>query len=94
MQNPTTLFFYYLPSVKDTFTTSLGKVKKYDFYKNVMRNKTHNYYDIPREFDLKWRNTPQYSLGKGKDVSKKPEFNVVKATPGVGTYNIGKNLGI
>ena len=90
---PYDAFFYDLPSVKDTFTTSLGKGQKYDFYKNVMRNKTHNYYDIPREFDLKRRNTPQYSFGKGRDVCKKPEFNVVKATPGVGSYNIRKNLG-
>ena len=58
-----------------------------------MRNKTHRYYDIPREFDLKRKNTPQYSFGKGRDVCKKPEFKVIKETPGVGTYNIGKNLG-
>ena len=90
---PWDAFFYDLPSVKDKFTTSLGRGKKYDFYKNIMRGKTHNYYDIPREFDLKRRNTPQYSFGKGRDVCKKPEFNVVKPTPGVGTYNIGKNLG-
>ena len=90
---PYDAFFYDLPSVKDKFTTTLGKGKKYDFYKNVMRNKTHQYYDIPREFDLNRKNTPQYSFGYGRDVCKKPEFNVVKATPGVGTYNIGKNLG-
>ncbi len=90
---PYDAFFYDLPSVRDTFTTTLGKGQKYDFYKNVMRNKTHKYYDIPREFDLKRRNTPQYSFGKGRDICKKPEFNVVKPTPGVGTYNIGKNLG-
>ena len=90
---PWDAFFYNLPSVKDNFTTSLGKGKKYDFYKNIMRGKSHNYYDIPREFDLKRRNTPQYSFGKGRDICKKPEFNVAKPTPGVGTYNIGKNLG-
>ena len=90
---PYDAFFYDLPSVKDKFTTTLGKGKKYDFYKNVMRNKTHNYYDIPREFDLSRKNTPQYSFGKGRDVCKKPEFNVMKPTPGVGTYNLRKNLG-
>lgn len=90
---PYDAFFYNLPSVKDNFTTTLGKGKKYDFYKNVMRNKTHNYYDIPREFDLKRRNTPQYSFGKGRDICKKPEFKIEKPTPGVGSYNIGKNLG-
>ena len=58
-----------------------------------MRNKTHNYYDIPIEFDIKRRKTPNILFCKGRDVCKKPEFNVVKATPGVGTYNIGKNLG-
>ena len=57
-----------------------------------MRNKTHNY-DIPSEFDLKRRNTPQYSFGKGRDVCEKPELNVVKSTPDVVKNNIGKNLG-
>ena len=90
---PYDAFFYDLPSVKDKFTTTLGKGKKFDFFKDVMKNKTHCYYDIPREFDIKRRNTPQYSFGKGRDVCKRPEFNVIKATPGVGTYNIGKELG-
>ena len=48
-----------------------------------MRNKTHNY-DITSEFDLKRRNTPQYSFVKGRDVCKKSEFNVVKPAPDVG----------
>ena len=90
---PYDAFFYDLPSVKDKFTTTLGKGQKYDFFKNIMRNKTHKYYDIPREFDLKRRNTPQYSFGKGRDVCKRPELNIAKSTPGVGAYNIGKNLG-
>lgn len=90
---PYDAFFYDLPSVRDRFTTTLGKGKKHDFYKNVMRNKTHNYYDIPREFDLKRKNSPQYSFGKGRDICKRPEFDTVKSTPGVGSYNIGKNLG-
>ena len=76
-------FFYDLSFVRNTFTAPLEKGKKYDFYKNVMRNKTHNY-DIPSEFDLKRRNTPQYSFGKGRDVCKKSEFNVVKPAPDVG----------
>ena len=90
---PWDAFFYDLPSVKGNFTTSLGIGKKYDFFKNIMRGKTHSYYDIPREFDLKRRNSPQYSFVKGRDVCKKPEFNVSKPTPGVGTYNLRKNLG-
>ena len=58
-----------------------------------MKNKTHDCYDIPREFNLKRRNTPKYSFVKGRDVCKKPELNAVNATSGVGSYNIGKNLG-
>ena len=90
---PYDAFFYDLPSVRDTFTTSLGKGNKYDFYKNVLRGKTHKYYDIPREFDLSRKNTPQYSFGKGRDVCKKPELKIDTGTPGVGSYNLRKNLG-
>ena len=90
---PYDAFFYDLPSVRDTFTTSLGKGTKYDFYKNVLRGKTHKYYDIPREFDLSRKNTPQYSFGKGRDVCKKPELKIDTGTPGVGSYNLRKNLG-
>ena len=90
---PWDAFHYDLPSMADRFTTTLGKGKRHDFFKNIMRDKTHCYYDIPREFDLKRRNTPQYSFGKGRDICKRPEYNVEKPTPGVGSYNIGKNLG-
>ena len=90
---PYDAFFYDLPSVRETFTTSLGKGKKYDFFKNVLRGKTHRYYDIPREFDLSRKNTPQYSFGKGRDICKKPELKIDTGTPGVGSYNLRKNLG-
>ena len=90
---PWDAFFYNLPSMKDKFTTELGRGKKYDFYKNVMKDKSHRYYDIPREFDLKRRNTPQYSFGKGRDICKRPEYKVEKPTPGVGSYNLRKNFG-
>ena len=90
---PYDAFFYNLPSVRDNFTTSLGKGKKYDFFKNVLRGKTHRYYDIPREFDLSRKNTPQYSFGKGRDICKKPELKIETCTPGVGSYNLRKNLG-
>ena len=90
---PYDAFFYDLPSVRDNFTTTLGKGKKYDFFKNVLRGKTHKYYDIPREFDLSRKNTPQYSFGKGRDVCKRPELNIETGTPGVGSYNLRKNFG-
>lgn len=86
-------FFYNLPSVRDRFTTSFGHGVKSDFTKDVMKNKSHSYYDVPREFDLKRKNTPQYSFGFGRDVCKKPEYKVEKITPGPGTYNLRKNLG-
>jgi hypothetical protein len=90
---PYDAFFYDLPSVKDQFTTTFGKGNKYDIFKHVLRGKTHNYYDIPREFDLSRRNTPQYSFGKGRDVCKKPELKINTGTPGVGEYNLRKDFG-
>ena len=53
-------FFYDLPSIQERFTTTFGYGLKFDFVKNVMKDKTHSYYDIPLEFDLKRRNTLQY----------------------------------
>lgn len=92
-KKPYDAFFYELPSVRDRFTTTFGYGHKFDITKNIMRDKTHSYYDVPREFDLKRRNTPQYSFGKGRDICKKPEFKIEKNTPGVGTYNLRKDLG-
>lgn len=92
-KKPYDALFYDLPSVQDNFTTTFGYGKKFDFTKNVMRDKTHSYYDIPREFDLKRRNTPQFSFGKGRDICKKPELKIESFTPGVGTYNLRKELG-
>ena len=92
-KKPYDAFFYNLPSVKDRFTTTFGFGKKFDFTKNVMKNKTHSYYDIPREFDIERKNTPQYSFGKGRDICKKPELKIETFTPGVGTYNLRKELG-
>lgn len=85
-------FFYNIPTVKG-FTTSFGFGGKSDFTRDVMKNKSHSYYDVPREFDLHRRNTPQYSFGYGREVCKKPEYKVEKNTPGVGSYNLRKPLG-
>ena len=92
-KKPYDAFFYNLPSMKDRFTTTFGYGKKFDFTKNVMKNKSHSYYNIPREFDVKRKNTPQYSFGKGRDICKRPELKIGSFTPGVGTYNIRKELG-
>jgi hypothetical protein len=92
-KKPYDAFFYNLPSVQDRFTTTFGYGKKFDFTKNVMKDKTHSYYDIPREFEIKRRNTPQYSFGKGRDICKKPELKIETITPGVGSYNLRKELG-
>lgn len=86
-------FHYDLPSVRDTFTTTFGYGKKFDFSKNAMKDKSHLYYDIPREFDIKRRNTPQYSFGKGRDVCKRPGLNLKNYIPGVGSYNLRKEFG-
>ncbi len=92
-KKPYDAFYYNLPSVKDRFTTTFGYGKKYDFYKNVLRGKTDSMYDIPREFDLKRKNTPQYSFGKGRDLCIMPEFKIDKDTPGVGSYELRKKFG-
>ena len=92
-KKPYDAFFYDLPSVQDRFTTTFGYGRKFDFTKNVMKNKTHSFYDIPREFDVKRKNTPQFSFGKGRDICKRPELTIESFTPGVGTYNIRKELG-
>ena len=92
-KKPYDAFYYNLPSVKDRFTTTFGYGTKYDFAKNVLKGKTDSYYDIPREFDLKRKNTPQYSFGRGRDLCIMPQFKIDKNTPGVGTYELRKDLG-
>ena len=93
LKKPYDAFFYNLPSVKDKFTTTFGYGKKFDFSKNVLRGKTDSYYDIPREFDLKRKNSPQYSFGKGRDLCIMPQYKINKETPGVGTYELRQDLG-
>ncbi len=92
-KKPYDALYYNLPSVKDRFTTTFGYGKKFDFSKNVLRGKTDSYYDIPREFDLKRKNSPQYSFGKGRDLCIMPQFKVDKETPGVGAYELRQDLG-
>ena len=90
---PYDAFFYDIPVMKDNFTTTFGYGKKYDVFKNIMSGKSHTYYDIPREFEIKRRNTPQYSFGKGRDICKRYEIDNDKKTPGPGTYNLREPLG-
>ena len=92
-KKPYDAFYYNLPSVKDRFTTTFGYGTKYDFAKNVLKGKTDSYYDIPREFDIKRKNSPQYSFGRGRDLCVMPQFKIDKNTPGVGTYELRKDFG-
>ena len=92
-KKPYDAFYYNLPSVKDRFTTTFGYGTKYDFAKNVLKGKTDSYYDIPREFDIKRKNTPQYSFGRGRDLCIMPQFKIDKNTPGVGSYELRKDFG-
>ena len=92
-KKPYDAFYYNLPSVKDRFTTTFGYGTKFDFSRNVLKGKTDSYYDIPREFDLKRKNSPQYSFGKGRDLCIMPQFKINKNTPGVGTYELRKDFG-
>lgn len=88
IKRPWDALFYNLPSVQDKFTTTFGYGTKLDLYKNAFKGKTHAIYDIPKEFELFRHNTPQYSFGKGRDDCKRPELEIKKNTPGVGTYNL------
>lgn len=92
-KKPYEAFFYNLPSVKDKFATTFGLGKKFDFFKDVLKGKTDSYYDIPREFDLKRKNSPQYSFGKGRDLCIMPDHKIDKETPGVGSYELRKDFG-
>ena len=92
-KKPYDAFYYNLPSVKDRFTTTFGYGTKYDFAKNVLKGKTDSYYDIPREFDIKRKNSPQYSFGRGRDLCIMPQFKIDKNTPGVGSYELRKDFG-
>ena len=93
LKKPYNALYYNLPSVKDRFTTTFGYGKKYDFYKNVLKGKTDSMYDIPSDFDIKRKNSPQYSFGKGRDLCIMPEFKIDKDTPGVGSYDLRKKFG-
>ena len=92
-KKPYDALYYDLPSVKDRFTTTFGYGKKFDFSKNVLKGKTDSYYDIPREFDLRRKNSPQFSFGKGRDLCIMPQFKIKKETPGVGAYELRKDFG-
>ena len=92
-KKPYDAFYYNLPSVKDRLTTTFGYGTKYDFAKNVLKGKTDSYYDIPREFDIKRKNSPQYSFGRGRDLCIMPQFKIDKNTPGVGSYELRKDFG-
>ncbi len=87
-KKPWEALYYNLPTTLANRTTTMGFGQKYDMYKNTFKNRTHNIYDIPREFDLRRHNSPQITFGYGREVCKRPELEVKTPVPGVGTYNM------
>lgn len=87
--------FYNLPTVfnKKGQSAGIGIGTKSDFTKGRMKGKTDNYYDIPREFDVFRKNSPQYSFGYGRDVCKRSGTPSNTSYPGPGNYEPYKPLG-
>lgn len=80
--------YYEIPTTKTMRTTTFGFGGKTDIFKNTFKHKTHAIYDIPREFELARHNSPQITMGYGREVCKKPELTIPKVTPGVGSYEL------
>lgn len=86
-------FFYDIPTKFEKRAAGVGIGSKSDFTSGLMKGKTDNYYDIPREFDVFRRQTPQYSFGRGRDICKMQSELGRDKNPGPGTYNPYKKLG-
>lgn len=85
--------YYNLPSYLDTkHGTSIGYGTKLDLGKK-QAGRTDSIYDVPREFDLRRRNSPQYSFGLGRELCKLPKARNEKQYPGPGNYNPTKPFG-
>lgn len=83
---------YDLPSTLDKRATSLGKGNKSDFTAES-RKKTQAIYNIPREFDLKRKNSPQYTFGLGRNECRNLVMMKRDNYPSPNTYNPYKQFG-
>jgi hypothetical protein len=69
-KNTSKQFFYNLPEVKQTRSTSLGYGNKLNFMK-VEEYKKVAYYDTRNNFDKKLAYTPSFSFGASRKVYNK-----------------------
>ena len=86
-------FFYNLPHLKSTRSAAFGYGNRSDFTSILRKGKAQVYYNLPSDFDIRLRRSPQYSMGKGREECKRPINNVDKNDPGPGSYIVEKPLG-
>lgn len=84
--------YYNLPNVLDKRATSIGYGVKSDFSKPIP-GRSNNIYNIPREFDLKRYNSPQYTFGLGRENCKTTDSLSKANYPGPGNYNTVPHFG-
>jgi hypothetical protein len=96
MLSSSSTFYYNLPPVAMTRTTSLGKGEKYDFTKEG-KGKNAQFYDTMTDFDPKKPNAPAFTFGISRIYYEKAycESNKTadKCVPGPGKYNYLKPFG-
>jgi hypothetical protein len=89
-------FYYNLPSMIATRTTSLGKGGKYDFTKEH-KGKNASFYNTPSDFDAKKPHSPAYSFGISRHYYDKVFYETTKMydknVPGPGKYDYLKPFG-
>ena len=75
--------FYNLPSTLEKRKAGFGYGTKSDFTKGAIKGKVDKYYDIPREFEVFRKNTPQYTMGAGREVCKMAKDINKMGNPGI-----------
>ena len=82
-------FFYNLPSMRMTRSTSIGYGTKYDFTRDA-KSKSPVFYDFKSDFDQKNQRPHRYTFGLGRDRMYRAYDN---SCPGPAKYNILRPFG-
>ena len=82
-------FFYNLPSMKMTRSTSIGYGTKYDFTRDA-KSKSPVFYNFKSDFDQKNPSGPRYSFGLGRERMYRAFDN---SCPGPAKYDILRPFG-
>ena len=82
-------FFYNLPSMRMTRSTSIGYGTKYDFTRDA-KSKSPVFYDFKSDFDQKNQRPHRYTFGLGRDCMYRAYDN---SCPGPAKYNILRPFG-